>query len=50
MRGSEYVCFVNGQLVAVVHDDALTAGQVSFWLSDNTTTGHYSSFAVYPAV
>jgi hypothetical protein len=50
MRGSEYVCFVNDQLVAVAHDDALSAGQVGLWLDDSTTIGRYASFAVYPAV
>lgn len=50
MRGAEYVCFVNDQLIAVAHDDALTAGQVGLWLDDNTTIGRYANFAVYPAV
>jgi hypothetical protein len=50
MRGSEYVCYVNDQLVAIAHDDALRQGRVGLWLDDNTTVGHYSQFAVYPTV
>jgi hypothetical protein len=54
-RGSEYICYVNDQLVAAVHDDAFTSGQVGLWLQqktvdDKTTVGYYSNFAVYPAI
>jgi hypothetical protein len=55
MRGSEYLCYANDQLVAVAHDDALTHRQVGLWLEqktadDTATVGYYSHFAVYPAV
>jgi hypothetical protein len=50
MRGSHYICFVNGQLIAAVTDNALTAGHVGVWVDDNTTEGLFNDFTVYPAV
>src|SRR5262249_804127 len=42
MRGSQYICFVNGQLIAVVADDALAAGQVGVWVDDTSTVGLFN--------
>jgi hypothetical protein len=55
MRGYEYLCYADDQLVAVAHDDALSRGQVGLWLDQKTvegtaTVGYFSHFAVYPAV
>jgi hypothetical protein len=49
MRGSQYICFVNGQLIAAVTDNALTGGQVGVWVDDNSTVGLFNDFTVYPA-
>jgi hypothetical protein len=48
MRGSQYICFVNGQLIAAVTDNALTGGQVGVWVDDNSTVGLFNGFTVYP--
>lgn len=50
MRGSQYICFVNGQLIAAVTDNALTSGNVGVWVDDNSTEGLFNDFTVYPAV
>jgi hypothetical protein len=50
MRGSQYICFVNGQLIAAVADNALTVGHVGVWVDDNSTAGLFNDFRVYPPV
>lgn len=48
MRGHQYLCFINGQLVGGYTESQLSAGYVGLFVSDGTT-GVFSNLTVYPA-
>ncbi len=56
MRGSQYICYVNDQLVGVFYNSApqtnatVQDSHIALWLPDHTAVGSFSDFTIYPAV
>lgn len=54
VRGTEYLCYINGQLVGRDVDSTVTRssprfGSSGLFLNDNTTVGVFNDFAIYEA-
>ncbi len=52
LRGSEYLCYINGQFLAREVDSTVTPsspkyGYPGLFVNDDTTTGVFNDFAVY---
>lgn len=50
VRGGQYLCYVNGHFVGSVEDDSIQPprGHAGLYVDDGTTTGVFTSIAVYP--
>lgn len=48
-RGSDYICYINGEFVGAIHDRLVPAGRAGVIVeTDGTMTGAFTDFSVYP--
>jgi hypothetical protein len=50
VRGTQYLCYINGRFIGAGYDNTLTHGQPGLYVERDAGSVSFSNFAVYPTV